>query len=74
MEYDKDKLAPYVPLWNKRRAEIVAHLRKKEFSEAIEKNYILIQDNYKLLIQYEREAKILPFDDLSVIENNKKIY
>ena len=52
--------------------EIVAHLRKKEFSEAIEKNYILIQDNYKLLIQYEREAKILPFDDLSVIENNKK--
>ena len=72
MEYDKDKLAQYVPLWNKRRAEIVSHLRKKEFSEAIEKNYILIQDNYKLLIQYEREAKILPFDDLSVIENNKK--
>ena len=72
MEYDKDKLAPYVPLWNKQRAEIVAHLRKKEFSEAIEKNYILIQENYKLLIQYERESKILPFDDLAVIEMNKK--
>ena len=72
MEYDKSTLAPYVPLWNKQRVEIVAHLRKKEFSEAIEKNYILIQENYKLLIQYEREAKILPFDDLSVLENNKK--
>ena len=70
MEYDK--LEPYVPLWNKQRAEIVEHLRRKEFSEAIEKNYILIQDNYKLLIQYEREAKILPFDDLNVIEINKK--
>ena len=70
MEYDK--LEPYVPLWKKQRAEIVEHLRRKEFSEAIEKNYILIQDNYKLLIQYEREAKILPFDDLNVIENNKK--
>ena len=70
IEYDK--LEPYVPLWNKQRAEIVEHLRKKEFSEAIEKNYILIQDNYKLLNQYEREAKILPFDDLNVIENNKK--
>lgn len=70
MEYDK--LEPYVPLWKKQRAEIVEHLRRKEFSEAIEKNYILIQENYKLLIQYEREAKILPFDDLNVIENNKK--
>ena len=70
MEYDK--LEPYVPLWKKQRAEIVEHLRRKEFSEAIEKNYILIQDNYKLLIQYEREGKILPFDDLNVIENNKK--
>ena len=69
IEYDR--LEPYVPLWNKQRSEIVDHLRKKEFSEAIEKNYILIQDNYKLLNQYEREAKILPFDDLNVIENNK---
>ena len=70
IEYDK--LEPYVPLWNKQRAEIVEHLRKKEFSEAIEKNYILIQENYKLINQYEREAKILPFDDLNIIENNKK--
>ena len=70
IEYSK--LEPYVPLWNKQRAEIVEHLRKKEFSEAIEKNYILIQENYKLLNQYEREAKILPFDDLTIIENNKK--
>ena len=65
-------LEPYVPLWKKQRAEIVDHLRRKEFSEAIEKNYILIQENYKLINQYEREGKILPFDDLNVIENNKK--
>ena len=70
IEYDK--LEPYVPLWNKQRVEIVEHLRKKEFSEAIEKNYILIQENYKLLNQYQREGKILPFDDLNLIENNKK--
>ena len=54
------------------RRIIIEHLRKKEFSEAIEKNYILIQDNYNLLNQYEKELKILPFHDIQAIENNKK--
>ena len=65
-------LIAYEPLWNEQRRIIVEHLRKKEFSEAIEKNYILIQDNYNLLNQYEKELKILPFHDMQVIENNKK--
>lgn len=65
-------LIKYQPLWNEQRRIIVEHLRKKEFSEAIEKNYILIQDNYNLLCQYEKELKILPFHDMHAIENNKK--
>ena len=65
-------LSKYQPLWNEQRKIIVEHLRKKEFSEAIEKNYILIQDNYNLLNQYEKELKILPFHDMQAIENNKK--
>ena len=65
-------LIKYQPLWNEQRRVIVEHLRKKEFSEAIEKNYILIQDNYNLLKQYEKDLKILPLQDLLVIENNKK--
>jgi hypothetical protein len=48
-------LIKYQPLWNEQRKVIVDHLRKKEFSEAIEKNYILIQDNYNLLKQYEKD-------------------
>ena len=65
-------LSKYQPLWNEQRRIIIEHLRKKEFSEAIEKNYILIQDNYNLLNQYEKELKILPFHDMQAIENNKK--
>ncbi len=65
-------LIKYQPLWNEQRRIIIEHLRKKEFSEAIEKNYILIQDNYNLLNQYEKELKILPFHDIQAIENNKK--
>ena len=70
IEYDK--ILDYKPLWNEKRAVIIEHLRKKEFSEAIEKNYLLIQENYKLLNEYERDSKILPFHDLNAIENNKK--
>ena len=65
-------LIKYQPLWNEQRRIIVEHLRKKEFSEAIEKNYVLIQDNYNLLNQYEKDLKILPFHDMHAIENNKK--
>jgi len=65
-------LSKYQPLWNDQRRIIIEHLRKKEFSEAIEKNYILIQDNYNLLNQYEKDLKILPFHDIHAIENNKK--
>ncbi len=65
-------LIEYQSLWNDQRRIIVDHLRKKEFSEAIEKNYILIQDNYNILNQYEKELKILPFKDLETINKNKK--
>ena len=65
-------LIKYQPLWNEQRRIIIEHLRKKEFSEAIEKNYILIQDNYNLLNEYEKDLKILPFHDMQAIENNKK--
>ena len=65
-------LIEYQSLWNDQRKIIVEHLRKEEFSEAIEKNYILIQDNYNILNQYEKELKILPFKDLETINKNKK--
>ena len=61
----------YEPLWNEKRKEIIEHLRKKDYSKAIEKTYLLIQENYNTLIIYESEEKILPFYDLKEIINNK---
>ena len=67
-------LSKYQPLWNDQRRIIIEHLRKKEFSEAIEKNYILIQDNYNLLNQYEKDLKIYHFMIYMLLKIIKKIY
>ena len=64
-------LIEYKPLWNNQRKEIIELLRKKDYPNAIEKTYSLIQINYEMLKRLELQLKILPFHDINVIKNHK---
>ena len=65
-------LIEYKPLWNKQRRDIIELLRKKDYPNAIEKTYSLIQINYEELKRLEFQLKILPFQDINVIKNHKE--
>ena len=65
-------LIEYKPLWNNKRREIIELIRKKDYPNAIEKTYSLIQINYEELKRLEFQLKILPFQDINVIKNHKE--